>query len=88
MALGASPSEVVRLIVTGALYPVFGGALVGLAALLPLSRLQRVYLYDVSPMDPAALSIAASILVISATVAAYVPARRASRIDPLVALRA
>jgi putative ABC transport system permease protein len=87
LALGASPGEVVRLVVRGALAPVLVGAAVGMTALLPLSRLLRSYLYEVSAVDPVAQSAAVAILVVSATLAAYVPARRASRIDPLHALR-
>ena len=61
--------------------------ILGLSALVPLSRLLRAYLYDVSPVDPVALGAASAVLIVSATLAAYVPARRASRIDPLTALR-
>ena len=88
IALGASPTEVVRLIVRGALSPVFAGAGAGLLALVPLARLLRSYLFDVSPLDPIALGAASAVLVLSAALAAYVPARRASRIDPMLALRA
>jgi len=87
IALGASPGEMVRMIVGRALYPVFGGAALGLAALVPLSSLLRAYLYEVSPVDPPALAAAVACLLVSATAAAYVPARRASRIDPMRALR-
>ncbi len=88
IALGARPSEVVVLIVRGALAPVLAGGLAGLLALVPLSRLLRAYLFEVSPLDPAALGVACAVLAIAASLAAYVPARRASRVDPLVALRA
>jgi putative ABC transport system permease protein len=87
IALGATRSDVVRLIVAGSLYPVAAGGLVGLAALVPLSRMFRAYLFDVSGTDPASLAAAASLLVACAIAAAYVPARRASGIDPLAALR-
>ena len=88
IALGASPPELVTMIVRRALLPVLAGAAAGLAALVPLSRLLRAYLYDVSPADPAALGAAVAVLILSAALAAYVPARRAARIDPLTALRA
>jgi len=88
IALGASPREVVRLMMRGALSPVFAGAAVGLTALVPLSRLLRDYLFDVSPGDPLALVTATIVLVVAAALAAYVPASRASRVDPLSALRA
>ena len=88
LALGARPEEVVRLIVQGSLAPVLAGAAAGLLALVPLSRLLRSYLFDVSPLDPIALGAAAAVMMVSAALAAWVPARRASRVDPLVALRA
>jgi putative ABC transport system permease protein len=87
IALGANRDDVVRLIVLGALYPVGAGALAGLLALVPLSRVFRSYLFGVSPGDPASLTAAAGILAAAALAAAYVPARRASAIDPLTALR-
>ena len=88
VALGARPAEVVELIVRGALRPVLVGSVVGLLTLLPLSRLLRAYLYQVSPLDPIALALAAAVMIVSAALAAYIPARRAARIDPLTALRA
>jgi putative ABC transport system permease protein len=88
IALGASPQELVSLIVRGALRPVLAGAVAGLLALVPLSRLLRSYLYEVSPFDPIALVAVSAVLIVAAAASAYVPARRASRIDPIVALRA
>jgi len=52
------------------------------------ARLLRGFLYGVTPLDPVAFGAAASLLVVIALVAAFVPARRATRIDPLLALRA
>ena len=88
IALGANHADVVRLIVRGSLYPVALGIVVGLAALVPLSRAYRSYLFEVSAADPASLAAAITLLVVAAVVAAYVPARRASAVDPLTALRA
>ena len=87
IALGASRRDVVALIVRGSLYPVCAGAAIGLAALIPLSRLLKSYLFEVSPADPVSLAAATALLVAAAVAAAYVPARRATAIDPLVALR-
>jgi ABC-type antimicrobial peptide transport system permease subunit len=87
IALGADRGDVVRLIVARALYPVSAGAAAGLLALLPLSRLFRSYLYEVSAADPPSLAAAVGILAAAAIAAAYVPARRATAIDPVTALR-
>jgi len=87
IALGANRADVVRLIVKGSLYPVALGIVVGLAALVPLSRAYHSYLFQVSAADPASLAAAIALLLAAAVAAAYVPARRASAIDPLTALR-
>jgi len=87
IALGANRADVVRLIVGGALYPVAAGGVLGLFALVPLSRLYRAYLFGVSAADPMSLVGSIALLVIAAILAAYVPARRASGVDPLMALK-
>jgi putative ABC transport system permease protein len=88
IALGASPRDVVAVVMRGALTSVGVGAVAGLLVLLPLSRLMRSYLFGISPIDPMALGLALTVLMASAALAAWVPARRASRVDPLAALRA
>jgi putative ABC transport system permease protein len=87
MALGADAGEVLRLVIRGALAPVAAGGIVGLLALVPLSRLIRGYVFGISPIDPASIAVASGILLAATVVAAFVPARRASAIDPLAALR-
>ena len=87
MALGANPRAVMRLFVRGALRPVAIGAVGGAVALVPVTRIMRGYVFGISTADPLSLGIAALVLVTVACAAAYVPARRAARIDPLVALR-
>jgi predicted permease len=87
IALGANRADVVRLVVGHSMYPVCAGAAAGLLVLVPLSRLFTSYLYDVSAADPASLAASIGILSIAALAAAYVPARRAAGIDPLIALR-
>jgi putative ABC transport system permease protein len=87
LALGANRGDVVRLIVLHSLYPTAVGIAIGLAALVPLSRAYRSYLFEVSAADPLSISVAIAILVVAAVAAAYLPARRAAGIDPLVALR-
>ena len=87
MALGASAAGVVRLVVRRALVLVGIGAAVGLFGSLAVTRVLGSLLFEVKPTDPTSLAGAAGMLVIVALVASYVPARRATRVDPLVALR-
>jgi ABC-type antimicrobial peptide transport system permease subunit len=63
------------------------GLALGLIASLVLTRLMTSLLFDVKPSDPLALAIAAVVLVVAAFAACYIPARRATRVDPMVALR-
>ena len=88
MALGADANGVLRLVIRGALGPVAAGAVVGLLALVPLSRVIRQYVFGISPIDPISIGAACGVLLIAALAAAWVPARRAARVDPLRALRA
>ena len=87
MALGARPGEVARLILRDALGLATIGAAVGFPAALILTRLIRSQLYGVEPNDPFTLAAAAFVLVAVAAAAAWIPARRAARIEPVVALR-
>ena len=88
MALGASPGEVLRMVLEdGARLMATGGA-VGLAAAAALAGLMRAMLFEIAPLDPAAFGLAALVLCGFAFAACYVPARRASRVDPMTALRA
>ena len=68
--------------------PVLVGTLAGVAVSLAVSRVLASFLFDVAPTDPASFVAAASILLGAGAVAALVPAARASRTDPAVALRA
>jgi putative ABC transport system permease protein len=87
MALGADAGTVVRLMVRSAMTSVVTGAVAGLAAAMAMARVLASFLFDVQRLDPAAFAAAAATLVVVALVAAYLPARRATRIDPLRALR-
>jgi putative ABC transport system permease protein len=87
MALGADAGAVVRLVLRGALKPVLVGLAAGAVAIVPLSGLLRSFLFQVGPADPAALAGGAVVLLGAAVGAAYVPARRAARVDPLLSLR-
>ena len=87
VALGATAHSVVVLALVEALRPVAVGSAVGLALAASLSRITQTFLYDVSPLDPLALGGAVLVLIAVATAAAWIPARRASRLDPVTALR-
>jgi putative ABC transport system permease protein len=87
MALGARPSAVLRMVVSHALGLAAGGVAVGLLAALMLARLLGGLLFRVSPTDPPTFAAIASMLVATAVVAAATPARRAAKVDPMVALR-
>jgi predicted permease len=87
MALGAKPSAVRWIVVREATTTVVAGAALGVIAALAAVRLVRSQLFGVEPHDPVAIGVATLVLLTLALLAAYLPARRASRIDPLVALR-
>jgi ABC-type antimicrobial peptide transport system permease subunit len=87
MALGADASAVVRLMLARGLKLVVMGGVLGLAAAAGLAQLMSSFLFGVSPLDPIAYTATIGLLGAVALIATYVPARRASRIDPLRALR-
>jgi ABC-type antimicrobial peptide transport system permease subunit len=88
MALGASPAEVLRMVLGEGARLMAAGGLVGLGAAAALGWLMRAMLFDVAPLDPAAFAAALVVLCGFALAACYVPARRASKVDPMTALRA
>jgi predicted permease len=87
MALGANTREVVKLILREALTLVVIGIVAGLPAVFVVARFAETLLFDLSPRDPISLAIAGAMMLAVAIIAAYLPARRALQIDPLVALR-
>jgi len=87
MALGAQPRDVLRLFVARGLRLASLGVAVGLGASLALSRLMATLLYGVSVSDPLTFAVITVLLLSVALLACFVPARRASRVDPMVALR-
>jgi predicted permease len=87
MALGAQPSAVRRLVLGQGLMLVAIGGAVGLLAAVLAARLLRALLFEITPADPVTHAAVAIVLGASALVACLVPAQRATRIDPLIALR-
>jgi predicted permease len=87
MALGAAQNSVLRLILTQGMSLVLAGVLIGLVGALFVGRLLSRMLFGVSAGDPISVAGAALVLLLVALLACYLPARRASRVDPLVALR-
>lgn len=88
VALGAGGAQVARLVVGQSLRLALAGVGAGLVVALAVTHVLRTLLFEVSPMDPVTLGAVALILIGVALVASWVPARRAARIDPMVALRA
>jgi putative ABC transport system permease protein len=88
MALGATASEVRRMVVTQGLRLCLVGLVLGVVAALALTRLLASQLFGVSPTDPATFAALAALLLLVSVVASLVPAGRATRIDPMIALRA
>lgn len=87
MAIGATVTNVFVMVVRQAIRPVLMGLVVGLAAGLLAGRLLTATVYGVRATDPVAMGFAVSALVLSASVAAIMPARRAARLDPARVLR-
>jgi putative ABC transport system permease protein len=87
MALGARPAQVLLLVERQGMLLVLAGLTIGIAGGLLLMRLMTSLLFRVSPSDPFALLAGAVTLIAVSVVACYLPARRAARVDPLIALR-
>ena len=87
MALGAQPDDILRHVVSHMAFLVTAGMAVGLAAAYGLSRLLGSMLYEVGSADPPAFAGACFLLGVVAALAAYLPAQRATQVDPVVALR-
>jgi len=87
MALGANPGRVLRLVLARGLRLAGAGTVIGVLAALLLTRLLGSLLFDVSATDPLTFAAVAGLLLAVALLACYVPARRAMRVDPMVALR-
>ena len=87
MALGAGKRDLLRLVLSRGIRLTAAGIALGVAAALALTRLLGYLLYEVSPRDPLAFAYAFTVMAVAALIACFLPARRASRIDPIRALR-
>jgi ABC-type antimicrobial peptide transport system permease subunit len=87
LALGAQRMDVLRQVVRGALSLSTIGVVSGLVAAFAATRLVSSLLFGIAPRDPLTLAAAAALLMLTTLMASYVPARRASRVDPVVVLR-
>ena len=87
MAIGARAPQVVRLVLASTAWATLGGLAGGFVASFVVSRFLTGQLYGVSRLDPAAYATVATVLIVAATVATWLPARRATRVDPATALR-
>lgn len=88
MALGAERGDVRRLVLARALRIVVAGVIVGLAGAVGVTRVLQAFLFGITPTDPIAFAIVTLLLMAVGLIAAWLPARRATRIDPCAALRA
>jgi predicted permease len=88
MALGAGRGDVLRLVLMRALRVVVAGVMIGLAGAFGVTRVLQTFLFGVTPTDPIAFTVVTLVLMVIGLTAAWLPARRATRIDPAVALRA
>ena len=87
MALGAKPADVLGMVITQGLQLALLGVAIGIAAGFALTRLIASMMYGVSPSDPVTFAVVSIVLVAVAALACFIPARRAMRVDPIIALR-
>jgi len=88
VAIGATPGRIIFLILRAATIPVVGGVVIGISGALALTGLLHSMLFDISPRDPLTFVFVPVMVVTVALIAAYLPARRAARLEPMIVLRA
>ncbi len=87
IALGALRGDVMRWVFAIGFRPVLAGLAAGMFAAVMIGRAMRGLLYGIAPTDPVSLALVALVLLLTAMLACYIPARRAARLDPMTALR-
>jgi ABC-type antimicrobial peptide transport system permease subunit len=87
MALGAERSRILRMVMRQGLELTVAGSIVGLVGAMALTRVMESLLFGVSTTDTVTFAAVPLVLIATAMIASYVPARRATRVDPVVALR-
>jgi putative ABC transport system permease protein len=87
MALGAGVPDVLRLVMRSGMLMTLIGVVIGLAGAVALTRLMESLLFGVTPTDKITFAAVSAVLIVVAFVACYLPARRATKVDPIVALR-
>jgi putative ABC transport system permease protein len=87
MALGAQWRDVLKLVLGSGMFLVTIGLTIGLAGALALTRLMNTLLFEISPTDPITFGLVALSVILATLLACYIPARRATKVDPLIALR-
>ena len=88
MAVGAHGRDVTTMIVEDSFKPIAGGAALGLLAAMAASKALRSFLFGVTANDPLTLALATTLLVGVGLAASWIPARRAARVDPMIAMKA
>jgi putative ABC transport system permease protein len=87
MALGAQSSDILRAVLQQGLVTILTGITAGIVGVFFLSRLMEGFLFGITATDPATVSVVAALLSATAFLACYIPARKATRVDPMVTLR-
>jgi ABC-type antimicrobial peptide transport system permease subunit len=87
VALGATGQRIAAMVVRQGLLLTSGGVLLGVVAAMLVTRVLQTLLFGVSALDPLTFGLVLVLLIAVAAVASYVPARRAARVDPLIAMR-
>jgi putative ABC transport system permease protein len=87
MAVGATSTDILKLVFTQGMIPLGIGLVIGLAASVAVNQVLKSVLVQISPSDPITLGVSSATLIVAALLGCLIPARRAMRVDPVVALR-